>query len=76
MANAAASLQVHVETAGWVFLLSTLEDWLSGNPEGSIEDYLAECRKQTSAAKERWVEVEVENGSSRESAEQAARLMR
>jgi len=75
MANAFGTLKVHVEASGWVFALGHLQDWHEANPGGTIDDYLDEVRSQTIRAKERFVEVEVENGSTRDSAVRAARLM-
>lgn len=76
MANAAETLKAHVEVGGWVFALGYLEEWCEGNPDGTIDGYLAEVRQETAKAKARFVEVEVENGATRESAERAAQLMR
>lgn len=76
MASAAETLKVHVEVSGWVFVLGTLEKWREENPDGTIDDCVAEVRRETAAAKARFVDVEVENGSTRESAERAARFLR
>ncbi len=76
MANAWESLQVHVEASGWVFALGHLEEWRQAHPDGTIDDYLAEVRQQTAMAQERFVEVEIENGSTRDAAENIAHLMR
>ncbi|MFD4547315.1 hypothetical protein [Streptomyces sp. NPDC058466] len=75
MASAAETLKVHVEVSGWVFALGQLQGWREAHPGGSLDDYLADLRQQTRKAKERFVEVEVENGSTRESAVRAARMM-
>jgi hypothetical protein len=75
MANAIETLQVHVEVSGWVFALGHFQGWRETHPNGTIDDYHAELRQQTQKAKERFVEVEVENGSTRESAERVARMM-
>jgi hypothetical protein len=75
MANAAETLKVHVEVSGWVFALGHLQKWREENPKGSIDDYADECRQQVTEAKKRLVELEVENGSTRESAERMARQM-
>lgn len=75
MANAFEALKVHVEASGWAFALGHLEEWRQAHPDGILDDYLVEVRRQTQKAKERFVEVEVENGSTRESAVHAARLM-
>lgn len=75
MANAAETLKVHVEASGWVFALGYLEKWRADNPDGTLDDYLAEVRHQTTKVKARFVEVEVENGSTRESAERTAGQM-
>jgi hypothetical protein len=76
MANSWETLKAHVEVSGWVFALGHLEEWRQKNPDGTIDDYVDECQRQTAKAKERFVEVEVENGSTRESAEATARRMR
>ncbi|MGV9888405.1 hypothetical protein [Streptomyces sp. NPDC003395] len=75
MANAIETLQVHVEVSGWVFALGHFQKWREAHPNGTIDDYHVELRQQTQKAKERFVEVEVENGSTRESAERVARMM-
>jgi hypothetical protein len=76
MANATETLTAHIEVSGWVFALSHLEEWRQTHPDGTVDDYLAEVRHQTIKAKERFVEVEMENGSTREAAVAAARMMR
>lgn len=75
MANAGETMKVHIEASGWVFALGHLAAWRESNPNGTLDDYVDECRQQTARAKERLVEVEVENGSTREAAERTARLM-
>lgn len=75
MANAFETLRVQVEASGWVFALSHLEEWRQARPDGTLDDYLAEVRQKAAKAKARFVDVEVENGSTRESAESAARFM-
>jgi hypothetical protein len=75
MANAAETLKVHIEVSGWVFALGHLQVWREAHPEATVDDYLAELRQQTQKAKERFVEIEVENGSTLEAAVRAARMM-
>jgi hypothetical protein len=75
MANATETLKAHVEVGGWVFALGYLEKWRADNPDGTVDDYLTQVRQETAKAKARFVEVEVENGSTRESAERTAQLM-
>ncbi|MGW1744613.1 hypothetical protein ACWCRD_03135 [Streptomyces sp. NPDC002092] len=75
MAKAFDTLKVHIEASGWVFALGHLQKWREANPDGTIDDYFTEVRGQTIKAKERFVEVEIENGATRESAVRAARLM-
>lgn len=75
MANAFEAMKVHIEVSGWVFALGHLQEWREAHPDGTVDDYLAEVRQQTIKAKERFVEVEVENGSTREAAVRAARMM-
>lgn len=58
-----------------MFALGHLAEWRENNPAGTIDAYLTECRQQTAQAKERLIEIEVENGSTRESAERMARQM-
>lgn len=75
MGKAFDTLKVHIEASGWVFALGHLQKWREVNPDGTIDDYLSTVRQQTQKAKERFVEVEVENGSTREAAVRAARMM-
>ncbi|CAL9666001.1 hypothetical protein SUDANB1_07215 [Streptomyces sp. enrichment culture] len=76
MANAFEAMKVHIEVSGWVFALGHLQEWREANPSGTIDDYVAEVRQQTIKAKERFVELEVENGSTREAAVRTAQMMR
>lgn len=75
MANAAETLKAHVEASGWVFALAHLEKWRQDNQDSTLDDYLAAIRCEVVKAKARFVEVEVENGSTRESAERTVCFM-
>ncbi|MER8004746.1 hypothetical protein [Streptomyces sp. NPDC094149] len=75
MANATETMKVHIEVSGWVFALGHLEEWRQEHPGATLDDYLSEVQAQTDRAKERLIEVEVENGATREAAERLARQM-
>lgn len=75
MANSFETLQAHVEASGWVFALGHLEEWRQVHPDGTLDDYLDEVRQHVDKAKARFIEIEMENGATRETAERVARLM-
>lgn len=76
MANAHETMRAQIEASTWAFMLGTATEWRDSNPHGSMDDFLKECRQQESRVMERLIEVEVENGSTREEAERMTRMMR
>ena len=75
MANAHQTLKAQVDAASHVFMRSHLEKWIAENPDGDLADFLEDCRQREAASKAQLVEVEVENGSTREQALHMTRLM-
>lgn len=75
MAKAFETLAAQVEASSWVFVRSTLDQWCTANPNGTLDDFVEEVRKRTNQATDRLIEVEVENGSTRADAERMVRQM-
>ncbi|MFC8273732.1 hypothetical protein ACFUJR_14665 [Streptomyces sp. NPDC057271] len=75
MANAHETLQAQIEAATWVFVRQELEQWRRNNPGASSDDFVDYCLRQTKLATDRLIEVEMENGSSREEAERMIQHM-